>query len=44
MEKNKKQNLKKLRKETKIIEKAIENFLQKAIDNISEKDFAFLTL
>jgi len=42
MENNKKQDLKKLRKETKIIEKAIESFLQKAIESVSEKDFVFL--
>lgn len=35
---------KQLRKEVKIIEKAIENFLQKAIDNLSEKDFALINL
>ena len=42
--KEKTKDYKKLRKEIKIIEKAIEKFLQNAIDSLSEKDFNFVQL
>lgn len=43
---NKKQNenYNKLKKEITIVEKAIEKFLQNAVDSVSEKDFVLLSL
>lgn len=42
--KQKTKDYKKLRKEIKIIEKAIEKFLENAVNSISEKDFVFISL
>ena len=40
----KNQEYRKLRKEVKVIEKAIEKFLQNAVDSVSEKDFVLVNL
>ena len=42
--KQKTKDYKKIRTEIKIIEQAIEKFLQKTVDNLSEKDFYFVNL